>query len=64
MSKKTRLGRRAMLRGLAAGGLVGVGLPLLEIMLNSNGTALASGDPLPRQFMTWFFGNGVRLDRF
>jgi len=61
---KSKLSRRAILRGIAAGSLVTVGLPLLEIMLNSNGTALAGGDPLPSQFLTWFFGNGVRLGRF
>ncbi len=49
---------------MAAGGLVTVGLPLLEIMLNSNGTALAGGTALPSPFMTWFFGNGVRLTHF
>lgn len=60
----TRISRRAVLRGLAAGSLVTVGLPLLEIMLNGNGTALADGAGLPSQFLTWFFGNGVRLARF
>ncbi len=59
-----KLGRRAILRGLAAGSMVTVGLPLLEIMLNSNGTALADGSLLPSPFMTWFFGNGVRLAHF
>jgi len=49
---------------MGIGSAVAVGLPLLDIMLNSNGTALADGDPLPMQFMTWFFGNGVRLDQF
>ncbi|MFO0613587.1 MAG: DUF1552 domain-containing protein [Polyangiaceae bacterium] len=61
---KLKLDRRTVLRGITAGGLVAVGLPLLDIMLNSNGTALADGEPLPMQFMTWFFGNGVRLDKF
>jgi hypothetical protein len=43
---------------------VALALPPLEAMLNSNGTALANGDPLPRRFMTWFFGNGVRLEQW
>lgn len=64
MSTSTRINRRAVLRGLAAGGLVTVGLPLLEIMLDAHGTALADGAELPTQFVTWFFGNGVRLSRF
>lgn len=60
-----KLNRRTLLRGITSGGLgIAVGLPLLDIMLNSNGTALADGEELPMQFMTWFFGNGVRLDKF
>jgi hypothetical protein len=43
---------------------VALALPPLEAMLNSHGTALANGDPLPRRFMTWFFGNGVRLPQW
>jgi hypothetical protein len=41
-----------------------MGLPLLEAMLDPNGEKLASGGPLPLRFMTWFFGNGVRPDRW
>jgi hypothetical protein len=63
MSRRT-LSRRAVLRGLAAGSMVTVGLPLLEIMVNESGTALADGSALPSPFMTWFFGNGVRLGHF
>jgi hypothetical protein len=49
---------------MMGGTAVAVGLPMLEAMLNSNGTALAGGEALPTRFMTWFFGNGVILDRF
>src|SRR5690349_12939878 len=54
------LHRRTVLRGmLATGAAVGIPLPLLEIMLNQNGTALAqSGAPLSPLYVTWFFGNG------
>lgn len=55
------LSRRAVLRGAAG---AAVGLPLLEAMVNSNGTALAGGAPLPRQFIVYFIGNGFRLDKF
>ena len=59
------LSRRAVLRGLLAGGAATtVGLPMLESMLNSNGTALAGGNPIPQRFVTWFFGNGFLLPRF
>ncbi len=44
---------------LATGAAVTVPLPLLEAMLNENGTALAmTGAPLSPLFATWFFGNG------
>ncbi|MBK6518310.1 MAG: DUF1552 domain-containing protein [Polyangiaceae bacterium] len=59
------LGRRAVLRGVLAGGAsVAVGLPLLEIMLSSHGTALAGGAQLPVRLVTWFFGNGVNRARW
>lgn len=58
------MSRRAMLTGLLGGVGAVVALPTLEAMLNSHGTALADGKPLPRRLMTWFFGNGARLDRW
>lgn len=54
--------RRAMLKGILGGTLVGVGIPMLEAMLDENGTAFADGDALPTRFGLWFFGNGVRLN--
>lgn len=54
------IGRRAFLRGLTAGGAAAVGLPLLEVMVNEHGTALASGEPLPLRLGTFFWGNGIR----
>jgi hypothetical protein len=55
-----RLNRRTVLRGmLATGAAVTIPLPLLEAMLNTNGTALAqSGTPVSPLFVSWFFGNG------
>jgi hypothetical protein len=54
------LDRRTVLRGLlATGGAVTIPLPLLEIMLNDNGTALAqTGAAVTVPYVTWFFGNG------
>jgi hypothetical protein len=54
------LDRRTVLKGaLATGALVTVPLPLLDAMLNDNGTALAqTGTPLSPLYVTWFFGNG------
>ncbi len=58
--KRFVLGRRALLKGAGAA----VALPVLEAMLNGNGTAFAQGQPFPRRFVTWFFGNGVILPRW
>ena len=59
MAKKI-LDRRTVLKGvLATGAAVSIPLPLLEIMLNDNGTAYAqSAAPVPPLFVMWFFGNG------
>ena len=46
-----KLDRRTLLRGLAGTALA---LPLLEIMLDDNGEALANGDPLPRRYLVTF----------
>jgi hypothetical protein len=50
--------RRSVLRGLFAGSAVTVGMPLFDCFLNENGTALASGAPIPVRFGTWFWGLG------
>lgn len=54
-----KLPRRTLLRGLLGGAAVSVGLPMLEVFLNNNGDALASGNPLPKRFGIFFWGNGV-----
>lgn len=56
------LPRRTLLKGSLGVGTAVVGLPLLEAMLNENGTALAGGASLPMQFVVWFMGNGYRLE--
>ncbi len=56
--------RRKVLRGMAGGVGATVALPLLDCMLNTNGTALASGAPLPIRFGTWFWGCGMNPDRW
>ncbi len=56
---KFALSRRKLLRGAAYGVGAAVGLPLLDAMLNGNGTALAGGNPLPKRFGAWYWGNGV-----
>ncbi len=59
-----KLSRRRMLRGMAGGASVAVGLPILEAMLNSHGDALAGGAALPLRFMTWYWADGMVIDRW
>ena len=58
------LTRRRVLRGMFNGTAVAVGLPLLNCFLNNNGTALASGAPLPQRFGTWSWGLGMSKSIF
>jgi hypothetical protein len=56
---KRVLHRRQVLRGMLAGGVVSVGLPILDVMLNGNGDAFAdTAMPLPIRFATWFWPCG------
>jgi len=58
------LNRRRVLRGMLNGTAVTVGLPLLNCFLDGNGTALASGRPMPVRFGTWFWGLGMAQSVF
>ncbi|MCB9662959.1 MAG: DUF1552 domain-containing protein [Alphaproteobacteria bacterium] len=58
------LDRRTLLRGALGGAVVSVALPPLEAMLSSSGEALATGEPIPDRFLVWFWGNGVRPDKW
>ena len=62
---KLKLNRRTVLRGTIGGVAVSVGLPPLEAMFNGNGTAYAQGAAvLPKRLGIFFWGNGVKLDRW
>jgi hypothetical protein len=53
------LTRRRVLKGMLAGSAVTVGLPILDCMLNENGTAFAdTGAPIPTRFMAYFWPLG------
>jgi hypothetical protein len=56
--------RRRVLRGMLDGSAVTVTLPLLNCFLNGNGTALASGEPMPTRFGTWIWGLGMNESVF
>lgn len=56
--------RRTMLRGILGGAAVSLGLPPLEAMFNSSGTAYAAGGGLPLRFGLFFWGNGNLPDRW
>ena len=63
--KSRPLSRRRLLRGMLNGGAVAVGLPVLDCVLNENGTAFASTKtPLPTRFGTWFWGLGMNKQAF
>ena len=59
-----RFDRRTLLRGTLAGGVVTMGLPLLDCFLDDNGTALAQGAPLPLRFGAWMWGCGMNPERW
>ena len=59
MPGKRHLSRRTILRGILGGTSVAIGLPVLEAMLDAHGEALAGGQPFPRRFGVFFWGNGV-----
>jgi hypothetical protein len=62
--RSLKLHRRAVLRGLCSGLAASVALPPLEAMLNSNGTAYAQGVSIPKRFGIFFWGNGIRINRW
>src|SRR3984893_7142315 len=67
ITKRVRLSRRSLLKGLTASGApILVGLPPLVSMFNSVGTAYAATPPaeglekaIERRFVLWFNGNGI-----
>src|SRR5437016_9532238 len=68
MGSTTRLSRRTVLKGISLSGAIArVGLPPLEGMFNSNGTAYAAersnsalaGSAIESRFVLWFNGNGI-----
>jgi hypothetical protein len=61
---KSSLSRRTLLKGMAWGLPAAVALPTLDMMLNDNGTAYATGVPLPRRLGIWYWGSGVHKSRF
>lgn len=56
--------RRTFLRGMLGGSAITLGLPALDVFLGSNGSAWADGEALPTRFGVWFWGNGVRPERW
>ena len=64
MSSFNAMNRRTVLRGVLGGTTATVGLPFLNCFLNSHGTALADGTPLPVSFATWFWGCGLNPGRW
>jgi hypothetical protein len=61
---RQKITRRTLLRGIAGGALATLALPPLDIMFNANGNCYANGDPIKPRFGLWFWGNGMRPDRW
>ena len=61
---KGRINRRTVLRGALGGLGISVALPPLEVMFNGNGTAYAGGAAIPTRLGIFFWGNGVKPDRW
>lgn len=62
---RAHFSRRRVLRGLAGGAVIGVGLPWLETLVDPRLIARASSDGLfPKRFGMYFWGNGNRPDRW
>src|SRR5215813_13280672 len=67
ITKRSRVSRRTLLKGLTASGAhIVVGLPPLVSMFNSHGTAYADAGatvnkekPIESRFVLWFNGNGI-----
>ena len=68
ITKRNRISRRKLLRGLTLSGGAWVGLPPLVAMFNSAGTAYAAAAgpagkvaeaPIESRFVLWFNGNGI-----
>jgi len=55
----SKLSRRRFLKGTINGYGLTIALPFLNCFLNDNGTALASGAPIPMRFGTWSWGLGM-----
>ncbi|MDX1491882.1 MAG: DUF1552 domain-containing protein [Pseudohongiellaceae bacterium] len=55
----SRFDRRSMLKGMLGGAAVSLGVPLLDMFLNDNGTAYADGSGVPVRFGTYFWGLGL-----
>lgn len=62
MTKARRFSRRTMLRGLVGGAAAAVALPLLDVMVDDTGVALADSGAYPRRFGLFFWGNGMNPD--
>ena len=59
-----RINRRTVLRGALGGLGISVALPPLEAMFNGNGSAYADGAAIPQRLGIFFWGNGVKPDRW
>jgi hypothetical protein len=60
--ERSMINRRRFLRGMMAGGVITVQLPILELFMSRK--ALASDGGFPQRFGMFFWGNGNRPDQW
>jgi hypothetical protein len=61
---RPKISRRTVLRGALGGVGIGVALPPLEAMFDGNGLAYADGTAIPKRLGIFFWGDGVKPDRW
>ena len=67
MTRATASRRSFLLRGALGGAAVTVGLPILDMFMDTNGVAFAEsvgGGSLPVRFGTWYWGCGMLPERW
>jgi len=62
--KPSLFNRRTLLRGMVGGTATKLALPLMDMFLDGNGTALAGGAPMPTRFASFFWGLGLTPTRW
>lgn len=61
---RKHLKRRTFLRGMLGGSVATIALPPLDAMMNLTQSAFADGTDMPVRYVSWFWGNGIMIDKW